>query len=320
MKDKTSPKCPFCDSSILLDNVARNFAFKDSHSISFCTACELYFFSKMPSKFYLENYYSKEYFSEFDNSFLRYWSKSWLANIRATNQYKFILENLKANTKNSSILECGSSDGTFLNQFKKNGWSVKGLEFSLSMTRRAKKRFNIDLESLDIMEISPKNGLFDVIALPHVLEHMLDPVSIIRHCITLLKPNGIIFVEFPYSPLPSEVSSDMLNDYSDSTHIYNFRIKSSEKLVNLSNSNMNSLDRYFYNLPFLSSAKSFMVSEILMKGYIGKNKFISLIYLFYGLVLININHFLFRSGTHQIDINESWKGFGDNIRIIISNN
>ena len=318
MKDKNLSKCPFCDSSSLLNNVAKNTAFKGLHSISFCSICELYFFSKMPSKLYLERYYSQEYFSEFDDNFIRYWSKTWLASIRAANQYKFILENLKNKVKNYSILECGSSDGTFLNSFKKKGWHVKGLEFSLAMKIRAKKRFKIDLESLDIMKLRPKDGLFDVIALPHVLEHMLMPEKVLQHCATLLKPNGIIFIEFPYSPLPSEVTRNMLNDYSDSTHIYNFRIKSSEKLVDLSGCTINSLGRFFYNLPFFSYDKSFMVSEILMKGYIGKGMFISLFYLFFGLVLININHILFREGMRKIDKAKSWQGFGDNIRIILS--
>ena len=224
-------QCPLCSSTETIHSVAINDAFKMHNNISYCIKCELYFFSQMMSSLDLEKFYSKEYFTQFEESRLRYWAKSWFSNLRAVSQAKYILNNLNGRVDGGHILECGSADGTLLYQFKKLDWTVRGLEYSESMRSRAKKRFDIDLTPMSVMNLNPDDGLFDVIAFPHVLEHMIDPVAVLSHCSTLLKPHGIIFIEFPFSPYPTEVTKSILVDYLNSTHLYNFRIPSTKQLI-----------------------------------------------------------------------------------------
>ena len=42
---------------------------------------------------------------------------------------------------------------------------------------------------------------FDVISLTHVIEHLVDPVQVVRRCKTLLRPNGVIFITAPHRPV-----------------------------------------------------------------------------------------------------------------------
>ncbi len=42
---------------------------------------------------------------------------------------------------------------------------------------------------------------FDVISMTHVIEHLADPVSVIRACQKLLAPGGIIFITAPHRPI-----------------------------------------------------------------------------------------------------------------------
>ena len=46
-----------------------------------------------------------------------------------------------------------------------------------------------------------RRGPYDVISLTHVIEHLVDPVAVIRRCKSLLAPNGIIFVTAPHRPI-----------------------------------------------------------------------------------------------------------------------
>ena len=41
---------------------------------------------------------------------------------------------------------------------------------------------------------------FDVISMTHVIEHLPDPVSMLKQCASLLDPNGCIFVTAPHRP------------------------------------------------------------------------------------------------------------------------
>jgi SAM-dependent methyltransferase len=42
---------------------------------------------------------------------------------------------------------------------------------------------------------------YDVISLTHVIEHLMDPVSVIKQCAEMLSPDGIIFITAPHRPL-----------------------------------------------------------------------------------------------------------------------
>jgi len=42
---------------------------------------------------------------------------------------------------------------------------------------------------------------YDVISLTHVIEHLLDPVAVIRRCKSLLRQHGVIFITAPHRPI-----------------------------------------------------------------------------------------------------------------------
>lgn len=43
-------------------------------------------------------------------------------------------------------------------------------------------------------------GPYDLISLTHVIEHLVDPVAVVRRCRELLAPEGLIFVTAPHRP------------------------------------------------------------------------------------------------------------------------
>jgi SAM-dependent methyltransferase len=42
---------------------------------------------------------------------------------------------------------------------------------------------------------------YDVISLTHVIEHLVDPVDVIRRCKSLLRASGVIFITAPHRPI-----------------------------------------------------------------------------------------------------------------------
>lgn len=77
---------------------------------------------------------------------------------------------------------------------------------------------------------------YDVISLTHVIEHLVDPVEVIRRCKLLLRPRGVIFVTAPHRPIgwrDSETDIAVWEKYSYNhvpAHIQYFSKKSMRKL------------------------------------------------------------------------------------------
>jgi SAM-dependent methyltransferase len=78
---------------------------------------------------------------------------------------------------------------------------------------------------------------YDVISLTHVIEHLVDPVGVIRRCKSLLRPDGVIFVTAPHRPIgwrDAETDIAAWEKYSYNhvpAHIQYFSKKSMRKLA-----------------------------------------------------------------------------------------
>lgn len=94
------------------------------------------------------------------------------------------------------ILDVGCGDGKFLANAKQAGWDVVGVEPDPKAVIAARKKNIIVHEGmLNATEFEPES--FDGITVRHVIEHIHEPVEILRHCHRLLKPGGWIWLETP---------------------------------------------------------------------------------------------------------------------------
>jgi 2-polyprenyl-3-methyl-5-hydroxy-6-metoxy-1,4-benzoquinol methylase len=87
------------------------------------------------------------------------------------------------------LLEIGSSVGLFLDEARRRGWKVVGIEPSGWAARSASARglevFNGTLEEFDA-----KGARFDVVCSWDVWEHLEDPMRALRRVYDLLEPGG----------------------------------------------------------------------------------------------------------------------------------
>lgn len=87
----------------------------------------------------------------------------------------------------AKVLDFGCGDGKFLNRLQDFGWDTCGIEPS---TRAAFARHRP-------LTSPPQDGTFDFIVLNHVLEHVVDPLSLLRQLAGTVREGGVMFVSVP---------------------------------------------------------------------------------------------------------------------------
>lgn len=95
------------------------------------------------------------------------------------------------------LLEIGTSVGTFLEQRKRDGWDVTGIEFDERAAARAAERTGAPIHVGSIESASFPPGSFDVICAWQVVEHLHDPVTSLRRCFEWLVPGGWLSIAVP---------------------------------------------------------------------------------------------------------------------------
>jgi 2-polyprenyl-3-methyl-5-hydroxy-6-metoxy-1,4-benzoquinol methylase len=104
--------------------------------------------------------------------------------------FRNALERLEAQSPRGRLLEIGSSVGLFLDEARRAGWEVYGIEPSRWAAESTRARglsvFNGTLE-----EFVPEGGPFDAVVSWDVWEHLEDPIAALSRAYDLLKPGGL---------------------------------------------------------------------------------------------------------------------------------
>lgn len=95
------------------------------------------------------------------------------------------------------ILDVGTAGGSFLHVAKQRGWNVAGCEPNKWMTEWSKDHYGLDVVPGTIFDMSLDDASFDVVTLWDVLEHVPDPRKTLEECRRVLKPGGLLIVNYP---------------------------------------------------------------------------------------------------------------------------
>jgi len=109
-----------------------------------------------------------------------------------------ILKYLKKINKTGRILDVGCATGFLLDQARRGGWEVYGVELSAWAVDYAKNKLqlpNVTLGSL--IEAGYPANFFDAVVLKDVIEHLTDPKETLEHIRRILKPSGVICCNTP---------------------------------------------------------------------------------------------------------------------------
>lgn len=114
----------------------------------------------------------------------------------AEGKFKWVKKRLR-NPEAHSLLDIGSGLGENLAVYKENGWEVTGIEFNEYAAQRSRELFGIPVMSDPIEKAKLARNHFDVITLWGVLEHLTEPVKMLKEMIDHLAPRGVIVIMVP---------------------------------------------------------------------------------------------------------------------------
>jgi len=128
------------------------------------------------------------------------------------------------------VLEIGASMGTMLDIFKKIGWEVWGVEPSGSAEVARKKRIKILKNTFE--KAKPPKEYFDVVILNHTLEHMKNPVSVLKKVEKVLKTGGIVFVDVPnFGGISARIMGKKWPYILPDEHVFHFTLETLQKVL-----------------------------------------------------------------------------------------
>ena len=167
---------------------------QEEFTLTKCDNCGFVFTNPRPTIKEIGPYYkSEEYYSHSSNN------KSLVSmvynKIRNYN-IKSKLALIQSKTmKTGTLLDYGCGAGLFIQQAKKEGWSVNGIEPNAD-ARKVAESLGLEVQAPESIGNFEQSS-FDVISLWHVLEHLHDIETVIPKLKSLLKDNGCLVVAVP---------------------------------------------------------------------------------------------------------------------------
>jgi SAM-dependent methyltransferase len=107
-----------------------------------------------------------------------------------------LLDLIGVHVAGGRLLDVGCGHGLLLDEARRRGFDVVGLELSRTAARHARETLGLDVREVPLEEFGAWDG-FDVVVLADVLEHLDDPVAAVERCARLLRPDGALCVVTP---------------------------------------------------------------------------------------------------------------------------
>jgi SAM-dependent methyltransferase len=96
------------------------------------------------------------------------------------------------------LLDVGCATGDFMDVMRQYpGWEVAGVELSAYASQYAREKLGLDVKTGTLEQAGFSEASFDVITLWDVLEHVPDPLGVLRLSYRLLRPGGVLVINTP---------------------------------------------------------------------------------------------------------------------------
>jgi SAM-dependent methyltransferase len=108
------------------------------------------------------------------------------------------------------VLDVGCGSGRYLDLMRALGWRTFGVDISADAANAARDVLGLDVRAGDLAEIALSSDSFDAVSMSHTLEHVADPVAMLREIKRITKPGGRIAILVPNM---RSMLSRILRDY-----------------------------------------------------------------------------------------------------------
>lgn len=183
-----------------------------------CQNCGLLYLSPQPDWDELKLHYPKKY-----HAYIRSGSP-FIRRIRDMGVTKRVKSILNYQKEIGVLLDIGCATGDFLSKFQElSYWEVCGLEIVPDAAEHARQK-GLKVFNEGFLDIDFSNEFFDVITMWDVLEHMPDPSKVLKKCLRILKPGGLLVIK---TPDPSGGEARLFKEnwvgYEAPQHLYGFK-------------------------------------------------------------------------------------------------
>lgn len=140
-------------------------------------------------------------------------------NFKRVQRIKKFIKQLLPNKKSIELLDIGSGLGVFPYSVKNIGWNCTAVDPDKRSVLHIKKRIGVKSihGEFQKLKISKK---FNVITLNKVLEHVENPISILRKAKKRLIKGGVIYVEVPDAEKASKKGKERQEFFIEHMHVF----------------------------------------------------------------------------------------------------
>ena len=290
---KSIKNCPVCENNNfdkLISTIDYSTS-KEFFDIVSCETCGFTITNPRPNRDEISNYYKSEKYISHTNNREGLFNKIYqTVRVYTVRKKRILLERI-SDKRNHLDIGCGT--GEFLNECKKHGFSVSGVEPSETAKANAIKNYNLKIYD-DLFSSALKNNSYDSISMWHVLEHVYDLNKTILKIKSLLKSKGRVIIAVPnHNSWDAKYYNKHWAAWDVPIHLWHFTRKSIESIFNkngfkLIETKPMLFDSYYvsllseeYKTGKKNYIKSFFVASISnIKAKITNKEYSSLIYVF----------------------------------------
>ncbi len=193
-----------------------------------CLKCKLVSLYPRPTPRMLMEFY-RDYLSDTPEDI-----RKWEAMIKPIIAKSVNLITSRSKTGGKKLLDIGCGYGFFLKEMKSRGWDVQGLEVSQTGREYAQSNWNVQVYPEPLEDLGLPANTFDVVTLLYVIEHVHNPLSLLREINRVLKQEGYVLLRWPHTtPVVNILGplSKKLDLYHTPYHLYDFSPKTIEKML-----------------------------------------------------------------------------------------
>ena len=217
--------CPICkgkDYKIVYKKITQN----PDADIVRCNSCN-HIYTYLSSEIDIGDLYNDEIYKVVEN-------RNSIFDKILSLEYNRVIKKINFfNPGKGRLLDFGSGKGKFGSLALKDGWQVKCVETSINRAMYASAIYGLEVSTHFYSSGRIFNASFDVLTLFHVIEHLPDPVGLLRELIKgNLEKNALIIIEVPnFNSLQSKLARHKWIHLDVPRHLSHFTTESLEFIV-----------------------------------------------------------------------------------------
>jgi 2-polyprenyl-3-methyl-5-hydroxy-6-metoxy-1,4-benzoquinol methylase len=161
-----------------------------------CAECGFIFTNPKPTAAEIKTFYDASYFTHSDG--LSYGYRDYLKDKdNIIRSFAFIYKKLGKYIKPGHSLDVGCAYGFSLIAAEQCGWKARGIELASDVAATARSEFDLDVSSITLADVFNLGERYDLVTIWDVIEHLDDPMAMLRDAHAVLNPGGIIAIMTP---------------------------------------------------------------------------------------------------------------------------